>query len=107
MVAMKGAYSKNGYSADLGLWFPRQGGRVSGLIEGACRGTVDGRYSREGGLSGQAVGSCRFLFADIHAQASIEGSVDPALETGVADFTATALGQTLRGTVRLSPAANR
>lgn len=64
LVTRSGEYSYQGYTLKYSVTFPKNGGKVSGSLDGICKGDITGEYEGgEGGkATGQAKATCKVLF---------------------------------------------
>ncbi len=93
-VVATGSASYKGYSANISLYFPLDGGSVTGSVEGDCSGTLNGVYSGEnnGAISGKIFGSCSPFFVPIPAKAEFSGSVNQESKTVLITVSGSAAG---------------
>lgn len=77
-VAAIGTYTYKDYSADLTLYIPLEGGKVTGKIEGVCDGWAKGNFDgRDGGkISGTMGGTCDPFFVKVPGTGRFDGKVD-------------------------------
>lgn len=68
--------SYNGYSINMEVAVPKDGGSVSGKISGDCDGKITGNYDGQSAINGQANVMCHLLFMQIPGKATFTGTVN-------------------------------
>lgn len=69
--------SYNGYSIEMTVAVPEDGGQISGNVAGDCDGKITGQYDGKdnGTIDGQANVICHLLFMEIPGKATFTGKV--------------------------------
>lgn len=77
IIKASGTYSYQGYSVNIFLEFPRNGGTIKGNFDGDCTGEINGNYNsgENGNLTGKAKGECEIAIFKINAEANLQGKV--------------------------------
>lgn len=84
-VTAVGTYEYKGYSVNITLNVPLQGGAVNGTVSGTCEGPIKGNYAG-GAITGAMSGVCAPFFVNIPASAEFTGSVNKSAKTVPVSF---------------------
>lgn len=85
-VTKSGEYNYAGKSINYTLYFPKNGGEITGSIDGSCSGPITGTYDgKDGGdITGTLNATCFFAFIEKSFQIDYSGKL--YLEEGRADL---------------------
>lgn len=100
-VTATGSYEHKGYSVNVTMNIPLEGGSVTGTVTGACDGKVKGTYNG-GTISGSMSGTCDPFFVKLPASAEYSGSVNKSAKTVTYSFTGKAVGYSHQGSMSLT-----
>jgi hypothetical protein len=103
-VTATGGLSEKGYSANISLTFPLEGGAVSGSVSGDCSGNVEGTYAGgdQGSINGKIFGKCTPFLVPIPAQGTFSGVVNQDNKTVTITGTGSAAGFSGSRTITLT-----
>ena len=70
--------SYQGYSVNMTVTIPKNGGKITGRISGDCNGDITGQYDGKdsGAINGQANISCQVLLVQIPGTVTFTGTVN-------------------------------
>ena len=98
-VVATGTYTYKGYSIDVTMNIPLEGGAVTGSVSGTCDGSVKGTFSgqKNGVISGTLTGVCSPFFVNVPAGGEFSGTVNKTGKTVPFGFTGRGAGITHEG----------
>lgn len=99
-VTATGTYEYKGYSVNITMNIPLEGGNVTGSVSGTCEGSIRG--ANGSGVSGKFSGTCDPFFVKIPASGDWSGSVNKAGKTVPIQFTGGGGGLSHQGSTTLS-----
>jgi len=99
-----GIYSFKGYSVNMTLNIPLEGGAVTGSVSGTCDGKIKGTFDgkNNGAISGKMSGTCDPFFVNIPASATFGGIVNKDGKVVPISFDGKATGYSHSGSMSLS-----
>lgn len=73
----------NGYSVNISLVIPQNGGVISGTVSGDCNGKITGKYDGQnnGVMNSQSNVNCSLLFVQIPGTATFNGTLNKENKT--------------------------
>lgn len=103
MLVARTRYSYNGYSVAVDLKIPKNGGKITGVIDGDCQGKIEGVYEGlvSGALRGKGKPTCTVLFMVLEPEVSFSGTISEKDKTGDLEITAEFEGKKKTETVKL------
>ena len=103
-VVASGVYEWKGYTVNITMNIPLEGGTVTGVVSGTCDGKVTGTYNGQsnGVISGSMSGVCAPFFINIPSSADFTGSVNKSGKTVPISFTGRGGGLSHQGSMTLT-----
>lgn len=94
-VSSASSYSVNksvtygGYTVNMSLSVPKNGGNITGNISGDCSGPITGQYDgqNDGVISGQTNITCSLLFVKLPGSGTFTGTLDKDTKTATVQMT--------------------
>lgn len=101
MVKAAGTYSYENYSVHVVMEFPKEGGAITGSIDGDCTGTIDGAYAggENGNVTGKTQANCGIAIFKINAEGDFTGKVSLEQKKVNTDFQGKAADFTHNGSI--------